>query len=342
MKGITVKKLAEMAGVSPTTVYNVIHGRYRKMRPEILEKVQKALKDNMYVSNMAGRLLSNRGSRLIGFIMMYSQRSELNVAMDPFHGEIIGALEYQIRDAGYFMMLYTSETIEESLRMAVSWNVEGLIVLGGSADDALRYIRGLDIPIVFIDYYFHDDGVPYVNVGLDDFLGGYLMTGHLLERGHRRIAFLADADMPAGVDYERLQGYRKALGEYGTSRGDFIPLGYQRAARRRFLEDFAREKIRDYSALFFASDFYAVEAMGVFYDMRIQVPGDISIAGFDGSIFSVYCRPRLTTVKQEVSRKAEHAVAQLLRLIRREPIQTFNIRLGVSLQPGDSVADLRA
>jgi LacI family transcriptional regulator len=340
MKGITVKELAELAGVSPTTVHNVIHGRYCKMRPEILKKVQKVLSDNNYVSNMAGRILANHGSRLIGFIMMYPHRSELNVVLDPFHGEIIGALEYQIRNAGYFMMLYTSETIGESLRMAVSWNVEGLIVLGGSADDALRYRRNLDIPIVFIDYYFHDDGVPYINVGLDDFYGGYLMARHLLERGHRRIAFLADADPPVGVDHERLQGYRKALGEYGIRRGDFIPLSYQQGARRKFLEKFAQKNLKDYSALFFASDFYAVDAMCLFQDMGIQIPGDVSIAGFDGNIFSVQCRPRLTTVKQQVSHKAEHAVARILRLVRGEPIETPNIRLNVTLQPGDSVADL--
>ena len=123
MKGITVKELAALTGVSPTTVSNVIHGRYHKMRPEILERVQKALADNNYVANMAGRLLGNYGSRLIGVIMMYSHRDELNVAQDPFHGEIIGSLEYRIRDAGYFMMLYTSKNVEESLRIAVSWKV---------------------------------------------------------------------------------------------------------------------------------------------------------------------------------------------------------------------------
>jgi LacI family transcriptional regulator len=340
MKGITVKELAAMTGVSPTTVSNVIHGRYGKMRPEIRERVQKALADTNYVSNMAGRLLSNHGSRLIGFIMMYSHRDEFNVAQDPFHGEIIGALEYRLRVSGYFMMLYTSENIEESLRMAVSWSVEGLIVLGGDADDAQRYMRNLDIPIVFIDNYFHNDGVPYINVGLDDFRGGYLMARHLLERGHRRIAFLADADPPVGVDQQRLQGYRKALEEYGISGGDFVPLSYRQAARREFLAGFAREKLRDYSALFFASDFYALEAMCLFYDMGIQVPKDVSLAGFDGSVYSVQCRPRLSTVRQNVSQKADHAVTQLLRLIRGEPIETPNIRLGVTLQPGDSVADL--
>jgi LacI family transcriptional regulator len=341
MKGITVKELAALTGVSPTTVSNVIHGRHRKMRPEVLERVQKALAENNYVSNMAGRLLGNHGSRLIGVIMMYSHRNELNVTQDPFHGEIIGALERRIRDAGYFMMLYTSENVDESLRIAVSWNVEGLIVLGGDADDAARYMRNMDIPIVFIDQYFHRDQFSYINVGLDDRQGGRLMTRYLLDRGHRRIAFLADSEKPVGVDWERLCGCREVLAEYGIAPedGDFIPISYRQTDRRETFRRLIRDKFHGRTALFFASDFYAVDAMCFFYDQGIRIPGDISIAGFDGNIFSVQCRPRLTTVKQDIPRKAECTVAQLTRLIRKEEITEPNIRLGVSLQDGDSVGD---
>jgi LacI family transcriptional regulator len=341
MKGITVKELAALTGVSPTTVSNVIHGRHRKMRPEVLAKVQRALAENNYVSNMAGRLLGNHGSRLVGVIMMYSHRDELNVSQDPFHGEIIGALESRIRDAGYFMLLYTSEHVEESLKIAVSWNVEGLIVLGGDADDAARYLRNMDIPIVFIDQYFHRDQFSYVNVGLDDRQGGRLMTRHLLDRGHRRIAFLADAVKPVGVDLERIRGCREAMAEHGLAPDQvtLIPLSYRQTERRDFFCRLIRDKFQGNTALFFASDFYAVDAMCVFYDRGIRIPQDISVAGFDGNIFSVQHRPRLTTVKQQVPQKAEWAVALLLRLIRKEPITEPNIRLGVQLQIGDSVGD---
>jgi LacI family transcriptional regulator len=339
MKGITVKELAALTGVSPTTVSNVIHGHHHKMRPAVLERVQKALAEHSYVSNMAGRLLGNHGSRLIGVIMMYSHRNELNVTQDPFHGEIIGALEYRIRDAGYFMMLYTSENVDESLRIAVSWNVEGLIVLGGDSNDAARYMENMDIPIVFIDQYFHRDRFSYVNVGLDDRQGGRLMTRYLLDRGHQRIAFLADFTDPVGVDRERLCGFREALAEYGipVESGGFIPISYRQTERREIFSRLVRCKFDGYTALFFASDFYAVDAMCVFHDQGVQIPRDISIAGFDGNIFSLQCRPRLTTVKQDISRKAECAVAQLTRLIRKEEITNPNIRLGVSLQDGDSV-----
>jgi LacI family transcriptional regulator len=341
MKGITVKDLAALTGVSPTTVSNVIHGRHHKMRPEILEKVQKALTENNYVSNMAGRLLGNHGSRLIGVIMMYFHRDELNVTQDPFHGEIIGSLEYRIRDAGYFMMLYTSENVEESLRIAVSWNVEGLIVLGGDADDAARYMRNIDIPIVFIDQYFHHDQFSYINVGLDDRQGGRLMTRYLLDRGHRRIAFLADSTAPVGVDLERLRGFREALVEYGVpvKQSGFIPLSYRQTERQKTFYRLVRNRFDNYTALFFASDFYAVDAMCFFHDQGIRIPGDISVAGFDGNIFSVQYRPRLTTVKQDIPRKAKCAVNQLIRLIRKETLEEANIRLGVQLQTGDSIGN---
>jgi LacI family transcriptional regulator len=268
----------------------------------------------------------------------YARRDELNVAQDPFYGEIIGALEHEIRTGGYFMMLYTSADVDESLRMAASWNVEGLIVLGSLADDCARFMQSADIPLVFIDSYFHADGLPYVNVGLEDRRGGYLMTSHLIEQGHRRIAFLADGDPPMGVDYERLCGYQEALAEHGLPfhKSDYIPISHKYAQRHTFLTGFVKQgDIQKYTALFFASDFYAVDAMNVFHDMGLRVPADISVCGFDGNIFSAQCRPLLTTVQQQVSQKAVHAAAQLFHLIAREPTQS--VRLDVSLIPGNSV-----
>lgn len=339
---MTIKKLARLAGVGPTTVSNVLHGQTHKMRAETLERVRGILEETKYTPNMGGRLLANYGSRLIGVIMTYSRRNELNVSRDPFHGELIGALEQAIRTGGYFMMLYTSANTEESLRLALSWNVEGIIILGSHADDCARFMRAAAVPLVFIDSYFHDDGIPYVNVGLEDRRGAYLMTRHLIGKGHRRIAFLAVGPSPEGVDYERLCGFREALAEEDIPQGteNFIPLSYAPGERHGFFRVFAQERVRNYTALFFASDFLAVDAMGIFHDMGLSVPEDISLAGFDGNIFSTQCRPRLATVRQDVPEKAVHAVAQVLRIIRKEPMEERDIRLGVSLCPGDSVKDL--
>ena len=170
---ISIKEIAYLAEVSPTTVSNVLHGRTDKMSADTLQKVRKVIKEQNYVSNMAGRLLGNYGSKIIGVIMTYSRRTEMNVTQSPFYSEILGALEREIRKKNYYMMFYTSSGVEESIQMALSWNVEGLIVLGCLPDDCKKLRDKLDKPIVFhfskYDKSFpHSTDCEYVSVILEN------------------------------------------------------------------------------------------------------------------------------------------------------------------------------
>lgn len=228
---ITIKDMAEIAGVSPTTVANVLHGRTKKMSKETLKKVQDVIDQSHYVSNMGARVLANYGSRIIGVIMNYDRRAENNAMADPFYGTIVGALEKEIREHGYYMMLYMAGSVEETVRLASSWNIEGLVALGCRAEDVQKMKEQLKMPVVFIDSYFENQDC--YNVGLDDFGGGYMMTNYLIRQGHRRIAFLADQQEPAGVDRERLLGYQKALEENGIifHERDYVPISFRKQTR---------------------------------------------------------------------------------------------------------------
>lgn len=338
---ITIKDMAEKAGVSPTTVSNVLHGRNGKMSPETLKKVQQVIEESKYVSNMGARLLANYGSRLIGVIVTYDRTRDQSAVQDPFYSEIIGALEQEIRKNDYFMLLYTSANVDESVRMASAWNVEGLIVLGCPPEDCPKFRERTNTSIVFIDSYFKDNKYDYYNVGLDDFGGGYEMTSHLIRRGHRRIAFLADSEQPVGVDHERLKGYKQALAEAGIPfrERDFIPLHFKKVIRHTQLTEFAQERLKDYTALFFASDFYASDAINTFFSVGLSIPEDISVAGFDDNIFAWHCRPALTTVQQKVADKAYHAVKLMLQIIGGEERAGKNIHLPVKLIVRQSVID---
>lgn len=336
---ITIKDIAELAGVSPTTVSNVLHGRAEKMSSETLDKVKRVIKEQNYVSNMAGRLLANYGSRIIGVIMTYERRNDINAIQNPFYSEIVGALEKNIRKEGYYMMLYTSGGAEESIQMALSWNVEGLVILGCPPQDCRKLREQLNKPVVFVDTYFEDDAESYDNVGLQDYEGGYSMTEYLIGKGHRRIAFLADEEHPVGVDSERLRGYRDALHDAGieAAERDYIPLPFKLEERDRLIRSLCALRIREYTALFFASDFYAIDAVNVLVSEGISVPGDISVVGFDDNVFAVECRPKLTTVRQNISEKAYHAVRKVMDLIAGVPAEKRNIKLPVELVIRDSV-----
>jgi LacI family transcriptional regulator len=337
-----MKQIAELAGVSPSTVSNVLHGNTAKMTAETFARVQRVISEKKYVANMSGRNLAKYGSKIIAVIMTYGRRNELNAIQDPFFSEIIGALEHEIRTRGYFMMLYISGDVDESLKMAHSWNVEGLVSIGGSADDCRKFASESGIPLVFIDCYFHNDGFPYVNVGLEDKFGGRLMTEYLIGKGHRGIAFLADEVNPVGVDFERLLGCAEAITDAGLSfsKDDYIHLSYKADERFETLKTLVHNNFLGYTALFFASDFLASDAINVFQDEGVRVPDDISVAGFDGNIFSAHSRPRITTVQQSVSQKAAIAAEQLFKIIKKEKLESPQIRLPVSLKIGESVKNL--
>jgi LacI family transcriptional regulator len=106
------------------------------------------------------------------------------------------------------------------------------------------------------------------------------------------------------------------------------------------LWEFCQERLNEYTALFFASDFYASDAVFIFQSQGIRVPQDISVVGFDDNLFAEHCRPMLTTVQQHVADKAFYAFALLQRLIRGEECIEKNIHLPVKLVIRESVQPL--
>lgn len=340
---VTIKEIADKVNLSPTTVSNVIHGRKGKVSPDNYKKISRALEESKYVSNMGGRLLGRHGSKIIAVILNYERRSEMNVVSDPFYNQIIGFLEEEIRKKGYFMMLYTSASVTESLRLATAWDIEGLIVLGSHPDDAKNFIKQQKRPVAFIDTYVDKESMTddFINVGLQDFKGGYQITNYLIGLGHRRIGFFADGNQLLGVDQQRFAGFKKALSEadINLENPGFFGLDYRTNQRHIFLKKFSETKLKDYTALVFTSDFLAVDAINVFLDNGFKVPEDISITGFDHNIFSEQCRPKLTTIGQNVQKKAVLAVDFLTERIQsKQAIKKINLLLDVELIVQDSTA----
>src|SRR5574344_600177 len=207
----TIKEIAAAAGVSATTVSNVIHGNSSHTSPETLEKVQKIIKEQNYVPNMGAMILAHSSSRIIGVILQYTTRNQEKTFSDPFEGELISSLEEEIHKNGYYTMLSVVSETAEVIDLAATWKIDGLVIIGlGSAECGL--LRSCtETPIVFIDCYFQNDGKKYYNVGLNDFQGSYDMTKYLISMGHHNIAFLADRSVPRGVDHVRLEGFKSAL-----------------------------------------------------------------------------------------------------------------------------------
>lgn len=337
----TIKEIAHKAGVSPTTVSNVIHGKTAKVSPATLERVQTILDEENFAPNMGAVILAHSNSRIIGVIMFMEPRSDETVLQDPFTSTILGSIELEIRRDDHFMMLHTTCDKAEVLRLAATWKLAGMILMWVPGEICGVIAKSTDTPIVFIDCYFEDDGRRYHNIGLDDRRGGYEMTRYLISMGHTKIAFLANAqEFPSG-DYVRFAGYREAFAEAGLEAGDecFIPLSKNAKERYELYARFAADPV-PFTALFFSADYYAVDAMNFFSEQGVSVPEKISVAGFDDNTYSRFIRPKLTTVHQDVFLKGRSAVLMLMRLIRGETVPEFDVRLPVRLEIRDSAGKI--
>ncbi len=340
---ITIKEIAESLKVSTATVSNVIHGHLNKMSPEMAQRIREKLEEYHYIPNMGARMLAKGDSEIIGVITNYPNREEKLALQDPFVSELIGSLENEIRTRRFFTMLYAAQNAQEINHIAQTWNTVGMIIMGLQADQCRELIQIAQRPVVFIDCYF-DAGEQYSNVGLDDFQGGFLMAEHLIKNGHRNIAYVGDQPVLYGVDAHRLAGHRGALRKYGLAwtEDSYIQIAKDYKLRREDLKSMLPRAGKKDTAWVFTSDYYAAEAVNFLTDSGVRVPEDISVTGFDDNMLAHILRPRLTTIHQNVARKAENAVKILLDILEKKAEPPQQVILPVRLVKGGTVKNLTA
>ena len=335
---IRIKDIADRAGVSPTTVSNVIHGKTGRVSKATVEKINRILKEMEYVPSISARILANNSSGLIGVALGFMKKGNASSCEDPFVSAMLGNLEYQIREHGYYMMLVARHEKDDIMQQALGWNFDGMIAMALSEKEIAELSERLGKPLVTIDQYLPPElGVR--SITMDDRGGAYQMSQYLIGKGHKKFLFLSDCDL--GVDHYRWLGVRQAMEEAGIE--DFesrhIVIPWDPEQREKAYEEML-PLFKKQTALFFSSDYYALEASNFLQNRGIKVPEEISIAGFDDVTYATLARPKLTTVHQMVDGKARRAVEVLMHLIQDEPVQKDIPPLPTTLVERESVRDL--
>lgn len=333
---VTIKDMAEILGISTTTVSNVIHGKTSQVSQKTVEKVEKLLEEYEYVPNINARNLANNSSRIIDMVIKGRRDRIDNLIANSFFGDLVSAIEAETRARGYFMMLYISDDINELMRHVSTWNVDGLVMIGILHDDFARIKSRYKKPAVLIDSYAPRNVADYVNVGLDDEQACYDMADYLLENGHRKIAFLADN--MEGVDYQRYMGFLRAMHDHGvgTDEDNLIMIHPGILERRSNMREIY-EKSKNFTAFMCCSDYYAAMLISDFTDRGVKIPEEVSFTGFDDDAMSRLVRPKLTTIHQNIREKGRVAVDCLEKLIRGEELEKKNYTLPVEMVFRDSV-----
>lgn len=333
---MTIKDIAQQAGVSVTTVSNVIHGAKSHVSAETLEKINEIIRKNNYVPNMSARALVNKSSRIVGVINREFGKPGERLVEDPFLSMMIRSIERELHNRGYFMMMATVNSIQELHSLFTNWNMCGMIFISMFEDDFFRQVEETKIPCVCIDSYIENSGV--VNVGIEDRKGGYIATKHLIEYGHKNIAFVSPRIFERGVIRERYEGYVQALSEAGLSvkeenlltidnMEDGKKVGHMLAGRR------------DLTAAFATADILAAGILSGLAEEGLRVPDDLSVVGFDDMFVSSLMIPPLTVVKQDMQKKGFTAVDVLVDSIEGKSFQQNTI-LPVELVQRKSVRSI--
>ncbi|MBV8271609.1 MAG: LacI family DNA-binding transcriptional regulator [Cupriavidus sp.] len=301
----TVIDIARKAGVSSMTVSRALNGT-APVAEATRAKVLEAARSLNYVVNLSARRLKATHTGVLGFVV-----SDLQF---PYMAELVGTASEAARAAGYDMLVQTTWSDPQRERLHVGSLLSGLcdgllIALPNTEPKHLRALAQGNVPMVLLNYWRGRNGFNMVRADSHD--GAFAITRHLLEQGHRRIAFIAGTSH-TGQSPERERGWRDALEEAHVPVdpelirfGGFTEEGGRRAAAE--LLDLANPP----TAIFAANDLMAIGAMAVASERGIDIPGQLSIAGFDDIPVARHLNPSLTTVSHPFAELSKRAVQML-------------------------------
>lgn len=329
-KRVRIVDIAEELGVSTATVSNVIHGKTKKISDETVKRVQQLLEERQYIPSMAGILLAQNDSRIIGVVINNHEKYEGHVLEDPFVASSLNHLSVEIEQAGYFMMIKTTTDLADIVKFASMWNLEGMIIIGFCENEYDKLREFMRVPFVVYDGYFENEG-RVCNLTIDNYHGGMQVGKYLKELGHQKALYLSDNQIC--VDLERYQGFCDG---FGVEQTDSWLIPMQKNERHSFYEEHFSE-MAQYTAVFAASDYYAVDFMRFLQGKGMCVPEDISIAGFDDNPICEQVIPSLTSVRQDASERARTALMMLKALKQGAQIE-HQKELSVTLVERSSTA----
>lgn len=334
---ITMRDVAERAGVSVTSVSHVIN-QTRVVSDDIRERVLTAMDELGYQPNALARSLRRKETYTIGVIMTNSA--------DPFFAEITRGVEDTCFEQGYNIILCNSDSdLDKELfytNILTKKRVDGILFLaaGGKSTEHIRTVQERGTPLVVIDRIIPNLAVD--SVLIDNARGGWLATQHLIELGHRRIGCITGpSDLTLSA--ERVTGYRCALQEAGLAvdeslivRGNFqYESGYQ--ATRQFLV-----QANPPTAIFACNDLMAIGAINAANKQGWSVPTRLSVVGFDDIRLALYSNPLLTTVAQPKYEMGSIAITMLLERIHHPEMPPAQKLLDTHLVVRESTAPPRS
>lgn len=314
---VTLKHVAEKAGVSTATVSRVISGK-QVVAAEVKSRVERIIEDTGYRPNQNARALAQNHSNLLALVtpdlsqsffgalasgvIEEAEQLGLHVSISSPAKNEASSLEAirAVRRQGYkHVLVDNSWSNSEQSLVQLSEEVPGLVVLN-------RFIPSIASRCVCVD----------------NAMGGMIAANHMIEQGHSRIAFIT-SNSHIQDPLDRLYGAKQAFNQQGVAFIDALSVSAEpsleggKAAAIQLLNS-----NETFTAVVAYNDNMAIGAMNEFLDQGIAVPNDVSVIGFDDLFFATTCRPALTTLHYPIREMAAYAVKLSLSLGNKELPET--------------------
>lgn len=349
---ITIKELAELCGVSISTVSRAMNAR-ADVNPETRASILQAAEKYGYVPNTAARTLKLPAPRTVAVIVQ-GETSELLI-------QLLGLMDEALELAGYETFLChvsdrkaNAQTVQS---LVVGGNHAGVIFLGryGDADgenspELSRSLAQLEVPFVFCTTTdFSTATSPRPAITVDDVGGAGRLTEHLLDLGHRHIAYaLVNTQSSHSSEHAwmlRYRGYLQALESLGVPANPVLRIPakdrsqlYSMSNAYRSTQAWIEETTDPFTAVVASCDAVGVGVMRALAESGRPVPECVSVTGFDGLEFGRYAQPSLTTLVQPIEQIAKATINALLASLSNNPVDPVHQAIQGEIFLGESTS----
>lgn len=323
MKKVSMKDIAKELNTSITTVSFVINGKSEEMgiSPVTAKKVRDLIKKRGFNPNSAARILRTGKSKTIGLIV-----EDIG---NYFFGNIAKVIEKEAHKNGYNVFFSSTEnndnTAKELITKMRNSSVDGYIITAtqGLKDDIVK-LKEENVPFVLIDRLVPNVETNYVI--LDNYIGSYDLTQHLLDNGYSKIGFISIFSVMSAM-VEREKGFMNAMADAGIT---VQPKKILKVTFGETDENIIKAikkylvKNPDIDALFFATNYLGVIGIEALQQSNLNIPADIAVVSFDDNDLFRLLSPSITVAAQPIEEIATESIQLLLRIIKKEqkPLKT--------------------
>ncbi|MGH8830154.1 MAG: LacI family DNA-binding transcriptional regulator [Polaromonas sp.] len=341
-----IRDVASRAGVSTSTVSNVLNGRGNRMAKETLARVEAAIAELKYRPNTTARQLKTGYTPMLGLLVP-------SIA-NPMYGFIAREIETQAQER-YGFRIMIGNTYRDKDKEArffddlMAHGVRGVIIISSLVDEQHFESAG-ERGLVVVSYDRRatpgvESGIDHVSV--DNFEAARMATAHLIEQGHTRLAFVTAAGMTMSRR-EKINGFMAAVASAGLAAsaqviegtplneyGDSMMSELGRIEAASLAE---RKEAERPTGIVAVNDMMALGLMAGFREAGLSVPADVSVVGMDDVFLSALMHPALTTVRLPVPEMAHTIVERVMSRLADPTLPTGEFMFQPSLVARDSVA----